>query len=277
MRIDILPVSGKTVPVYSHNGELFAETPASGEYTIRLTNNSADRVEAVVSVDGIDTCNGKNANPEYRGWVLSPWQTLDVPGWFRTHEEVAAFQFSKAGSGAGYAEKTGRGTDNVGVIGVAVFKEKVFPTLQRYYTQQQQQQPPPWQNWPMATQGILRSSGGAVYGSSSTKGLPPADSDTSRTYCSTAEVKTSGGIEFERSCNVDLPSDVATGYGRKVESHSVSTSFTRASDVPAEILSLRYATTKVLKSWGVPVGARPSPRPNPFPDRGVPAPMGWKG
>ena len=283
MKVEIVPVGGSPVPIHHHNGEMFAEAPASGDYVIRLTNSTPDRVEAVLSVDGIDACNGKDANFSNRGRVLHAWQTIDIKGWFRTHEEVAAFQFAKAGSGKGYAEKTGRGTEHVGVIGVAVFKEKQLDPIWILMQQQSAavKENPTWiqaSGWRGGGGSLLRSN--AVYrssysaGTKGTKGIPTASVE------STYTVSSSDGDSNKVTCSASLdttPSDVSTGYGKKTEMHSSSVSFSRASETPSEVLALRYATRAVLKSWGVPLHGAPT-RPNPFPGNpGVPAPTGWRG
>ncbi len=81
------------------------------------------------------------------------------------------------------------------------------------------------------------------------------------------------------SSTVTVPtSDVTTGYGAKTEMHTCSVSFQRATQAPAEVVSLRYATREKLLSWGVPVNQGVPARPNPFPGGyGVPAPTGWTG
>jgi hypothetical protein len=55
---------------------------------------------------------------------LDPWSSYDISGWRKSNAEVAAFEFSAA-SGS-YAALTGRPA-NVGVIGVALFRERIAP------------------------------------------------------------------------------------------------------------------------------------------------------
>lgn len=276
MRIEILPVQTRialpnvVVPLIHHDGQIFAETPTSGEYWIRLHNTSGERVEAVLSVDGINAVDGKDASGTQRGWVLEPYQTADIKGWYRTSSEVAAFTFATAGSGAGYAEKTGRGTDNVGVIGVAVFKEKSKPMF--------------WStiptmgigNFNTATKGILRGTS-TTYTSQVTTASASMD-----VQCSVNSGPTMDSYQIPvQELNYSTPvqqADVSTAYGRAVEMHSGSTTFDRASVTPFEVIAIRYASRDVLTSWGVPVTRKAPPRPNPFPQGfGVPAPTGWTG
>ena len=75
--------------------------------------------------------------------------------------------------------------------------------------------------------------------------------------------------------------DVGTGYGREITFHTVETTFTKATEQPVLLLSIRYATRERLLSWGI-VIEKTNHGPlaaNPFPGAGpsVPPPSGWRG
>jgi hypothetical protein len=90
-------------------------------YTIVLRNNTNFRLEAVLSVDGLDVLDGKAASFGKRGYIMDPRGELEIDGFRQSMDAVAAFRFgSVRGSYAG--QKTGD-TRNVGVIGVALFNE----------------------------------------------------------------------------------------------------------------------------------------------------------
>ena len=113
--------SGAALPVLSGDGQGFVEGRPGQRYAIRLTNRSAERVLAVLSVDGINAVSGQTAAPNQAGYVLDPWQSTEVTGWRKSLSEVAGFAFSELPDS--YAARTGR-PDNVGVIGIAVFRER---------------------------------------------------------------------------------------------------------------------------------------------------------
>lgn len=290
MRIEIIPAGKTAAPLHYHQGEVFAETPAAGNYIVRLYNNSVDTIEAVLAVDGIDACDGKNASHQSRGYVLNPNQTLDVKGWFRTNQEAAAFVFEPTGSGNSYAEKTGRGVEYVGTVDVAVFKEVPKPSWsvnEFWKIQQQQQQKPHWPTIPDVFYGqpdhniILRGSSGNVqhtYTSTvSAQGVSTQEVPT-KSIRSSVTRGTGKGRHVAVSASISAPSNVSTGYGSKVETNFQSVTFTRASQTPAEVVSLRYATREQLIAWGVPLDKAIPPRPAPFGQGpGVPAPAGWTG
>jgi hypothetical protein len=113
--------AGRTLEVYWHEGRRFVAGEPGHEYQVVLRNNSNRRVLAVTSVDGVNVVTGESAAPEQSGYVLSPWDSLEVSGWRKSMDEVAAFYFTPHRNS--YAARTGRPFD-VGVIGVALFREK---------------------------------------------------------------------------------------------------------------------------------------------------------
>jgi hypothetical protein len=104
--------SGNRTYVVGHEGE---------RYSIVIENHSPRRFEAVATVDGLDVMNGQPGTFENRGYVLSPWATLEIDGFRQNEDQVASFRFAKVRDS--YASKEGDAR-NVGVIGVAFFSER---------------------------------------------------------------------------------------------------------------------------------------------------------
>jgi hypothetical protein len=116
--------SGRVLPVYWHDGERHVAGEPSREYEIRLRSREGGRILAVTSVDGINVITGRTASTSQGGYVLDPWGQADIDGWRKSLAEVAAFYFTALPDS--YAARTGR-PDNVGVIGVALFRELARP------------------------------------------------------------------------------------------------------------------------------------------------------
>jgi len=112
--------SGERIPVYAHRGRLYVPGTPGAKYSLLLTNKTGERVLAVTSVDGVNVITGETAAPAQSGYVLEPWGSVDIGGWRKSMGEVAAFVFTSLPDS--YAARTGR-PGNVGVIGVAVFRE----------------------------------------------------------------------------------------------------------------------------------------------------------
>lgn len=109
--LDALKVGDRTY-VIGHDGE---------RYSIVMTNHTNHRFESVTSVDGLDVVNGRPAALSNRGYILAPFGHLEIDGFRRSSDEVAAFRFSRVADS--YAAQTS-GDRNVGVVGVAFFSER---------------------------------------------------------------------------------------------------------------------------------------------------------
>jgi len=119
-----LLVDGATVPTFWHDGETYVLGHMGDRYTIRVENHSGRRIEAVVTVDGRDVVDGKPGDfRNKRGYLVPAWGHVDIDGWRLSESKAAAFRFSAVSDS--YATRTGNARE-VGVIGVAVFPERVY-------------------------------------------------------------------------------------------------------------------------------------------------------
>ncbi len=116
--------SGQIAPVYVKDGRSHVPGRPGARYALRLRNLSAARVLVVLSVDGINVISGQTADWAQTGYVLDAGRSADINGWRKSGTEVAAFEF--AALEHSYAARTGR-PDHVGVIGMAVFRERPQP------------------------------------------------------------------------------------------------------------------------------------------------------
>ncbi len=112
------------LPVYEKDGRKWVVGTPGQEYAIRVCNTTGARVLAVMSVDGVNVVSGETASPSQSGYVLDAWQCADINGWRKNLASIAAFYFTELPDS--YAARTGR-PDNVGVIGVAFFRERPQP------------------------------------------------------------------------------------------------------------------------------------------------------
>jgi hypothetical protein len=106
-----------------------------------LKNYGKQRLEAVLSVDGLDVLDGKPAGYGKRGYIIEAGATLRVDGFRQSLSNVAAFRFGAVADS--YAARKHGDTRNVGVIGVALFHEYGSqPFVQDKEIQQRQQADP---------------------------------------------------------------------------------------------------------------------------------------
>jgi len=112
--------NGTTLPVYWYRGEHWIAGTPGHRYAVSIRNRSNGRILAVIAVDGVNAVSGETAAWNQTGYVLEPGGGFDIRGWRKSQERVAAFEFTALDNS--YAARTGR-PENVGVIGVAVFRE----------------------------------------------------------------------------------------------------------------------------------------------------------
>ena len=115
---------GRPLQVYWHEGRAYIAGKPGNEYQIGVRNRLREDVLAVISVDGVNAITGESADTGQNGYVLAPGGSMSVRGWRKNLSETAAFYFTALADS--YAARTGR-PDNVGVIGVALFRKKQEP------------------------------------------------------------------------------------------------------------------------------------------------------
>ena len=107
--------------IHPRRGRHYVVGQPGHEYAVRIRNCTAERILAVLSVDGVNVITGETASPDQSGYVLEPWGFVNIQGWRKDLERTAAFYFSEPHDA--YATRTDR-PDDLGVIGVAVFRER---------------------------------------------------------------------------------------------------------------------------------------------------------
>jgi hypothetical protein len=112
--------NGQSIQPVAYRGDRWVPGIPGHRYSVRLRNTTGERVLVVLSVDGVNAVSGQTADASQGGYVLGPWESAEIDGWRKSLDEVAQFVFTDLADA--YATRTGR-PDNVGVIGIAVFRE----------------------------------------------------------------------------------------------------------------------------------------------------------
>jgi hypothetical protein len=119
--IALVDDAGHTLPGYMAQGRALIVGEDGARYRIAVRNGTTARFEIVASVDGLDVIDGKPADPNRRGYIVDPQDTLIIDGFRTSNSNVAAFRFGRVADS--YAAQTS-GDRNVGVIGFAIFSER---------------------------------------------------------------------------------------------------------------------------------------------------------
>ena len=122
--------AGRQLRAYRGNGRMVAIGEHGQRYTIVVRNNTNERFEVVLSVDGLDVLDGREAGYAKRGYLVEAYSVIEVDGFRQSEDEVAAFRFGSVRES--YAAQTGSAR-NVGVIGAAAFGERGYAARLRAY------------------------------------------------------------------------------------------------------------------------------------------------
>jgi hypothetical protein len=118
--VQLINGEGAALPGLTETSRAFVVGQHGERYGIRVSNRTGERFEVVATVDGLDVLDGKLGSFVKRGYLLDAFSSVDIDGFRRSTTEVAAFRFGSVKDS--YAARTS-GDRNVGVIGVAVFRE----------------------------------------------------------------------------------------------------------------------------------------------------------
>ena len=116
--------TGVSLALHRYRGEYWIAGVPGARYAIEIRNQLRERLLVVASVDGVNVVSGETAAWDQTGYVLDPRQHYQISGWRKSDTDVAAFTFTSLPNS--YAARTGRPA-NVGVIGVAMFREQQPP------------------------------------------------------------------------------------------------------------------------------------------------------
>lgn len=228
---------GESLVPVGHRGRDWIAGRPGHRFAVAMHNLSGERVLAVLSVDGVNAISGQTASTSQAGYVLEPWQRVEIRGWRKSHADIAEFYFTDLPDS--YAARTGR-PDNVGVIGVAAFRERRL-------------EPAPY--YPSAPPMIGQERSG------NRAGAAKAQSGAADAVA-----------ERESAAPSAMPQQIGTGHGERRYDPVAQTTFQRESARPNQRVALYYDSYEALVARGI---IRDTPRrdaPEPFPIGFVPDP-----
>jgi len=227
--------SGAVLSTHYSRGEYWVAGRPGARYAVEVRNNTGERILAVTAVDGVNVISGATAGWEQSGYVLDAGERYQITGWRKSNSEVAAFTFTDAANS--YAGRTGRPA-NVGVIGVAVFRERVPEPVYRCCAERDS-----------------RAAEGAP--AERREGAANSSMDSARP----------AGPAAQAAGSVNQPlAKLGTGHGEREGSVVQETQFVRLQPSPNEVIRIRYDSLENLVAMGIIRRPRPYvPAVNPFP------------
>jgi hypothetical protein len=264
--------TGERLTPYRHDGKLYIAGTPGDAYFIELKSRG-QRVLTVLSVDGINVLTGQTAATLQSGYVIDGGQSYGISGWRKSMDDVAKFVFTALPNS--YAARTGR-PGNVGVIGVAVYREKAVPPPQAIVPYSLPVEPGRFESRPKTDSDSARDAIDGVARQAVPASAAKAEKDSASGEKSRAnEASAAGALAQRRADQADSRSGASaeaesrakklgTGHGEREYSPTRHTEFERRSDTPDEIIAIHYDSRANLIARGI----IPSPRlaePTPFP------------
>ena len=300
--VDVL-INDKPIKKYAFENKIYVEAKPGQTYTIRIKNNSFTRVLAAASVDGLSVLSGKteevNTSP---GYVINGYNSLKIDGFRISDNEVASFKFDKKDKSYA-ASKDDNSEQNVGVLGIRIFTEKIKP--QTVVTEIHHYQNNDWRWWTepryetpvYPTNPIVwgNNTSGETFNMNEAVNSYNASSNASYNCCLN---NSNGSID---DCDVSINNsstghlegkivannlstksplrgfDLGTSMGSSKESKVVEVEFERG--ILVDSINIYYASKSALLEMGIPLSSEKQINfPEPFKDEGkycVP-PKNWK-
>ncbi len=237
--------TGNTLQTYFQHGRRYVPGEPGHRYALRLSNHTGERVMVVLSVDGVNAVTGQTAGADQNGYVLDPWQTTEIAGWRKSYSDIAQFVFTAIDDS--YASRTGR-PDNVGVIGMAVFRES---------------RPQPVYQQPMYAPPVAerqdKDEGGSSYdhrddrryaARDAAPAAPPASMAAQAAGSGYATAKAMGSMNRAEAAD-SVAQEIGTGHGDREYAPTSQTDFNRLSSSPQQVTQLFYDTPQQLVARGI--------------------------
>lgn len=263
-RVTLLDGRGQPLRRFEQGGRTYVLGSVGERYTIRVSNHSDRRVEAVLSIDGRDALDGGPADfVNKRGYLLPAHGDVLVEGFRTSLDEVATFRFSSVRNA--YAARMGDSRD-VGAIGVAFFPEREpvavvrprpLPVSPVNPWERRRAEAPSEES----ADGFDRPTASGRGGAASDLGASPAPSKAEAkaddmppppaARASGPSTSAQADARKRRSADEDRPG-LGTEFGEARTSHVRETSFVRArSTAPDRVIVLRYNDQSGLTALGI--------------------------
>jgi hypothetical protein len=287
--VQVIAENGDTAPTYAFKDRFYVQGNLNQRYTIRVTNPTASRVEAVVTVDGLDVVDGEAGDLRKRGYIVPAYGEVRIEGFRTSLADVATFRFSSVDNS--YAGRKGKAR-NVGVIAVAIFEEQAAPPDQQIIAPEVTHRPYRWEDdvdYSASRPATRGDRGGKDVAKAEKKRVGAADKAAEPAEASRpAPAPRGGGVGGGGRVTATAPDagaparmrppvedewepppvtreqtprtnrlGLGTEFGEQRYSAASYTRFVRAANRPIAIAELRYNDQAGLLALGIPVAPMP--------------------
>lgn len=234
-------INGHPAKEYFHEGNVYIEGREGTPFSVKIRNNGYRRIVAIPTIDGISVLNAKKGNFDGPGYIIDGYSQYVVSGWRKSDKEVAEFYFSspeKSYTNQLYGERM-----NIGVIGVAIFREKI--KMPEYFKHDHIHQ------------------AAALFRGDGIDGQLMRDSNNIKMSAMSMNANVNNVKAFK--------ADLGTGWGETKKSEVQTADFDREAS-PDSVMTIYYNSRKGLEEMGVEFNKPVYVTPQAFPDQYCPPP-----
>lgn len=252
---------GKRLKKYTVDGRQVIGCFKNEAFEIRFKNNTYEKIQIRISLDGTDICTGEPASTNAFGkmWIVNGLGELKLSAWPETLQGGSRFVFSTGENSV--AVNTHGDASALGVIAVAVFTEGApSPVINwnwynnNYNNHNNSRFEWPIYNWTLmgnntAGGGVFGSSGGGTYSSSTvlrSNNVQPATViknnatfDLSETY-DTSEANCSAAIGAGEHTEQQI--NLATGLNQPILKTTISLQYKWWDELKSELQKMKQST-----------------------------------
>lgn len=252
----------KPLPEYLVGNFSFIEGRKGQNFSLKLRNDSASRVMAIISIDGLSVLDGQACTSESRGYLVPAYGAIEIKGWRTSLSEVRTFTFETKDKS--YAQGSTGQSQNCGVIGAKIFSEKLKPvpvaTVVEHHHHHHHHHPlpmfprsNPWFDKPYWMGGVGEMTKSLTYGNASY-----GNASTGPQYSASSNNIGNAGGSTIRCANFNATADfnLGTGMGEARRDTVQEVSFEKERELCT--LTIYYADAASLEAVGLQLSKAPA-------------------
>ncbi len=199
--------NNKTLRKHHVNGQDIVGVYGNEPFEVKFRNNTRDRIQVKISIDGTDILTGDLANTQSSGkmWMVEPYSTLSLSAWPETNNGGASFVFTNHENGV--SSNTHGNVSSRGIIAAAVYIEGEPKATRIDYYRHYHNYNYPYYNYPNYLYNL--------WSNLDSRDLGLSDNDFA--FNSTLSCNTSGGSTFDMPECKSTQSLAAVGAGSFVK------------------------------------------------------------
>ena len=125
IRFSVIGDDGHRLDMYRIGQNYYLPAQEGKNYQLVYENGTGKTFEIVTCVDGVDVISGLAASKHHVGYILHPYETLKIEGFWKHAKESSEFTFNQPSSNVNTKNTEQSLIQNTGIIGSVVYELQV--------------------------------------------------------------------------------------------------------------------------------------------------------